>query len=73
MNFYIDTTIGKPLLKIGTMLRKAMLFHFIYLVCVLIFASLSGFKIFKEMVPSKPKCMFIGAALGKALLKIGTM
>jgi hypothetical protein len=38
-NFHIDTTIGKPLLKIGTMLRKAMLFHFIYLVCVPIFAS----------------------------------
>ncbi len=38
-NFYIDTIVGKPLLKIGTMLRKAMLIHFIYLVCVPIFAS----------------------------------
>jgi hypothetical protein len=36
--FYIDTVVGKPLLKMGTMLRKAMLFHFIHLVCVPIFA-----------------------------------
>jgi hypothetical protein len=28
-NFYIDTAIGKPLVKVGTMLRKAMFFHFI--------------------------------------------
>ncbi len=25
------------------------------------------------MLPSKPKCMLIGTALGKPLLKIGTM
>ncbi len=31
---YIDTAIGKSLLKICTMLRKAMLFHFIYLVYI---------------------------------------
>ncbi len=38
-NFCINTTIGKLLLKIGTMLGKAMLFQVIYLVCVRIFAS----------------------------------
>jgi hypothetical protein len=64
-NFYIETTGGK--------LRKAMLFHFIYLVCVPIFASFQGVKMFLKMLPSKPKCMFIGTALGKPLLKIGTM
>jgi hypothetical protein len=37
-DFYIGTIVGNPLLKIGTMLRKAMLIHFIYLVCVPIFA-----------------------------------
>jgi hypothetical protein len=31
---YINTLIGKRLLKIGTMLRKAMFFHFSYLICV---------------------------------------
>ncbi len=72
-NFYNDTIVGKPLLKIGTMLRKAMLFHFIYLVCVPIFASFWGVKIFQKMLPSKPNCMFIITALGKPLLKIGTM
>jgi hypothetical protein len=64
-NFYIETTGGK--------LREAMLFHFIYLVCVPIFASFQGVKIFLQMLPSKPKCMFFGTALGKPLLKIGTM
>jgi hypothetical protein len=29
--FYIDTAIGNLLLKISIMLRKAILFHFIYL------------------------------------------
>ncbi len=63
-NFQIDTIVGEPQLKIGTMLRKAMLFHLIYLVCV---------TIFLKMLPSKPKCMLIDTASGKPLLKIGTI
>ncbi len=52
-NFYIDTTESKHLLKIYTILRKAMLFHFIYLVCEPISASFGGVKIFPKNVALK--------------------
>jgi hypothetical protein len=71
--FYIDSAIGKSLLKIGTIHRKAMLFYLVCLVYVPIFVSFRGVKLFCKKLPAKPKCMFPCTALGKPLLKIGTM
>jgi len=49
---YTEIPIGKPLLKIGAMLRKAMLFHSIYWVCVPIFVSFWDFENLKsDIVP----------------------
>jgi hypothetical protein len=41
------TALGKPLLKIGTMLTKAVLFHFIQLGCVPIFMPIGDFSLFR--------------------------
>jgi hypothetical protein len=42
-------------------------------VCVQIFASFGVVEIHPKMLPSKPKCIFSDAALGKTLLKIDTI
>jgi hypothetical protein len=44
---FIGTALAKPLLKIGTMLRKAKLFHFIQLACVRIFMLFGDFSPFR--------------------------
>jgi hypothetical protein len=44
---FIGTALAKPLLKIGTMLRKAMLFHFIQLARGLIFMPFEDFSPFR--------------------------
>ncbi len=41
------TALGKPLLKIGTMLTKAVLFHFMQLGCVPIFMPYGDFSLFR--------------------------
>jgi hypothetical protein len=41
------TALGMPLLKIGTMLTKAVLLHFIQLGCVQIFTPFGDFSLFR--------------------------
>ncbi len=46
-NFYINTAIGKPLLKTGSTMLGKMFFFFIYLVCVQIFTPFADFLPFR--------------------------
>jgi hypothetical protein len=50
------TALGKPLLKIGTMLTKAILFHFIQLGCVPIFTPFGDFSPFRLQRVKQNKC-----------------
>ncbi len=70
---FIVTALAKPLLKIGTMAMKVMLFSFVQLGCVQIFRPFRGVKILRKNVAAKPKCTFIVTAVARPLLKIGTI